>query len=172
MGRDAKEEQPISASTYHCDDLSVFVTDQVVDPFELPTKDLADHLFQSYIDTVHPAFPILGRSTFINQYEIFANRGALNTGNNWRAILNLIFAIGAKYSHLIQGELRGDERDHLIYFTRARLLGFNAESILAHPELQQVQVAGLMAFYLTTINQVNRYVRTMHTSAFCGIDKL
>lgn len=147
--------QSASDSTYHCDDLPVIVTEQV-DPFELPPKTVADRLFQSYLDTVHPAFPILGKSTFVSQYQTFNHREALNTGNNWRAILNVIFAIAAKYSHLIQAEWRGDERDHLVYFTRARMLGFDGESIFAHPELQHIQVAGLIAFYLMTINQVNR----------------
>ena len=151
----ANEGLSTSDATYHCDDVPVIVTDQV-DPFELPPKHIADQFFQSYLDTVHPAFPILGKSTFINQYQTFANRENVNTGNNWRAILNLIFAIAAKYSHLIQAEWRGDERDHLIYFTRARMLGFNGESILAHPELQQIQIVGLMAFYLTATNQINR----------------
>ena len=144
-----------SDATYHCDDVPVIVTDQV-DAFELPPKHIADQFFQTYLDTVHPAFPILGKSTFISQYQTFANRESVNTGNNWRAILNLIFAIAAKYSHLVQADWRGDERDHLIYFTRARMLGFNGESILAHPELQQIQIVGLMAFYLTAINQINR----------------
>ena len=149
------EGHSTSDATYHCDDVPVVVTDQV-DAFELPPKHIADQFFQSYLDTVHPAFPILGKSTFISQYQTFANREGINTGNNWRAILNLIFAIAAKYSHLVQADWRGDERDHLIYFTRARMLGFNGESILAHPELQQIQIVGLMAFYLTAINQINR----------------
>ena len=131
------------------------MTDQV-EPFELPPKHVADRLFQSYLETVHPAFPILGKATFISQYQTFANRENINTGNNWRAILNMIFAIAAKFSHLIQADWRGDERDHVIYFTRARMLGFNGESILGHPELQQIQIAGLMAFYLAAIDQINR----------------
>ncbi|KAL8792583.1 MAG: hypothetical protein Q9195_004806 [Heterodermia aff. obscurata] len=149
------EQHPTSGSTYHCDDLPVNVSEQV-DPFELPPKQVADQFFQIYLDTVHPAFPILGKSTFISQYQTFANRKAFNTGNNWRAILNMIFAISARHSHLTQAEWRGDERDHLIYFARSRMLSFNGDSIFAHPELQHIQVTGLMAFYLTAISQVNR----------------
>lgn len=145
----------VSDSTYHCDDLSIVIADQV-DVFELPPKHIADALFQAYLETVQPAFPILRKSTIVNQYRIFSNSSAVDTGNKWRAILNLVFAIAAKYFHLIQAEARGDERDHLIYFTRARMLAFNGDTIFAHPELQQVQIAGLMAFYLAAINQVNR----------------
>ena len=155
---DVKANVPrISDSTYHCDDLSIIIADQV-DVFEMPPKHVADALFQAYLETVQPAFPILPKSTIVNQYNTFSNSPAIDTGSKWRAILNLIFAIAAKYFHLIQAEPRGDERDHLIYFTRARMLDFNGDSIFAHPELQQVQIAGLMAFYLTAINQVNRLV--------------
>jgi hypothetical protein len=38
--------------------------------------------------------------------------------------MNLLFAIGAKCSHLIGAQCRGDERDHLVYMARAvNLLG-------------------------------------------------
>lgn len=37
----------------------------------------------------------------------------------WRAQLNLIFAIGAKYSHLTDAPWAADKRDHFIYMKRA-----------------------------------------------------
>lgn len=149
----------LSNSTYHCDDVTVLVPGQV-DLYELPPKQTAETLFQSYLDTVHPAFPIIGKITFSAQFRAFWTRDK-RPGNKWLAILNLIFAIGAKYSHLIEADWCGDERDHLLYFTRARSLAMNSDTILSHPDLQQVQVAGLMAFYLLAINQINRYVLTM-----------
>lgn len=147
----------VTDSNYHCDSFSIMIPDQV-DAYELPPKYVADILFQIYLDVVHPAFPIIGKVTFTTQYNAFSNSQGINTGDNWRAILNLIFAVAARYTHLIQAEWRGDERDHLVYFTRARILGFNGDSILAHPELQQVQISGLMAFYLAATNQINRCV--------------
>ena len=149
---------PISEASYHCDDLTLTPPDQV-DPFEVPPQATANMLFQSYLETVHPAFPIIGTNTFISQYQAFQlsqNQSKIN--HNWLAILNLIFAIGAKYSHLIQAEWSGDEIDHLVYFTRARILGFNSDAILGHAELQKVQITGLMSFYLMALNQINRSV--------------
>ncbi len=146
---------PINESTYHCDDLSMLLLDQV-EPYETPPRHTADLLFNCYLDTVHPAFPILGKTSFLSQYRTYYSK-SVQTGVNWLAILNLIFAIGAKYSRLSQADWRGNENDHLIYFTRARLLAFKADSILDHAGLQSVQVTGLMAFYLTAINQINRY---------------
>lgn len=150
----ANLHHPINESTYHCDDLSMLVPGQV-EPYEVPSRQTADMLFEHYLDSVHPAFPIIGRTTFLDQYRTFYSKN-VQAGANWLAILNLIFAIGAKYSRLIQADWGGDERDHLIYFTRARLLGFNTDSILDHAGLQSVQIAGLMAFYLTATNQINR----------------
>ena len=147
---------PISESSYHCDDINVLISEQV-DPYEVPPQATADKLFKSYLDTVHPAFPIIGKQTFSDQYKAFsASANKMKINQSWLAILNLIFAIGAKYSHLIQAEWRGDPRDHLIYFTRARILGFNGDHILGHAGLQRVQITGLMTFYLMAINQINR----------------
>ena len=147
---------PINESTYHCDDLTLTPPDQV-DPFEVPSLATANMLFQSYLETVHSAFPIIGKNTFISQYQAFQlSQDQSKINHNWLAILNLIFAIGAKYSHLIKAEWSGNELDHLIYFTRARILGFNSDAILGHAELQKVQIAGLMSFYLMALNQINR----------------
>ena len=146
----------ISESTYHCDDLTLSPPDYV-DPFDVPPQATANMLFQSYLETVHPAFPIIGKSTFISQYQAFQlSQDQSKINQNWLAILNLVFAIGAKYSHLIQADWRGDATDHLVYFTRARKLGFNSDTILGHAELQKVQIAGLMSFYLMALNQINR----------------
>ena len=147
---------PLNESTYHCDDLTVNLPYQV-DPFEVPSQSTANILFQCYLETVHPVFPIIGKNTFISQYQAFQlSQDRTKINQNWLAILNLIFAIGAKYSHLIQAEWSGDKTDHLAYFTRARILGFNADAILGHAELQKAQIAGLVSFYLMTLNQTNR----------------
>lgn len=146
---------PINESTYHCDDVPVLIPEYQINEYDVPPKYLADSLFQSYLETVHPAFPIIGKITFSDQYRTFYGK-KVNAGAKWLAILNLIFAISARYAHLVQAEWSGDENQHLMYFTRARMLGYNLETIFDHSSLQLVQITGLMAFYLTAINQVNR----------------
>lgn len=61
--------------------------------------------------------------------------------DKWRAHMNLLFAIGAKYYHLIGAEWRGDERDHLVYMTRAmHLLGLkDIVMAISGPDLELVQ---------------------------------
>ena len=152
----SSEMTPINKSTYHCDDESILRTG--VNPNEVPPWRIADSLFDTYLDTVHPSFPIIGKVNFVSQYHRFRANPNIDCGSTWKAILNLIFAIGAKHSHLVQASWRGHEEDHLIYFTRARILGFNADAVLGHSDLQRVQITGLMSFYLTAISQINRCV--------------
>jgi hypothetical protein len=68
----------------------------------------------------------------------------------------VIFAIAAKYAHLTQAPWRGEENDHFLYFHRARLLSLTGEELLSPPNLQQVQLEGLVAFYLLATDQIGR----------------
>jgi hypothetical protein len=45
----------------------------------------------------------------------------------------------------------------MIYFKCARTLSLNYDSVFSHPDLQQMQVKGLIFFYLLATNQINRY---------------
>ncbi|RVX70003.1 hypothetical protein B0A52_06174 [Exophiala mesophila] len=143
-------------SNYHLDDLAIS-TFEHVDPYEMPPPETAQHLFNSYITRVHPTFPVVGKTNLTNQFQRFFS-GAIATRppEKWLAIINLIFAIAAQYSHLIKAEWEADERDHLIYFTRARLLSINSETMFQHPDLQHIQILALMSFYLMCISQINR----------------
>ena len=155
----------IRDSSYFLDDLPISTYD-AVDAYEMPTREMANKLFEAYITRVHPSFPIVGKNLLSMQYNKFIVGQLQQPPDKWLAILNLIFAIGAKYSHLVQAEWQADDRDHLIYFTRARLLAMNGEAILEHPDLQHIQVAGLMSFYLLCISQINRYVTLFHATTF------
>ena len=153
----------ISNSTYHCDDLAILAPDQV-EPFEHPPRQVVEFLLQTYFESVQPSFPIVGKVNFSSQVQNYLDNNRVMPGRNWLAILNLIFAIAAKYSHLVESELRGDERDHIIYFTRARLLSMDGDWFLSQPELQRIQIVGLMSFYLMSINQINRYAMCLDSS--------
>ena len=146
----------IQDSSYFLDDLPV-TTYEAVDAYEMPTREMANHLFEAYITRVHPSFPIISKNLLSLQYNKFFGQ-LQRPPDKWLAILNLIFAIGARYSHLIQADWRADDRDHIIYFTRARMLSMNQEAIFEHPDLQAIQLAGLMSFYFLCISQINRYV--------------
>jgi hypothetical protein len=145
----------IQDSSYHMDDNSIFTYD-AVDPYEMPTPDMANHLFDAYMQRIHSSFPFVGRLNLTSQFHRFISGQIQRPPEKWLAILNLIFATGAKYSHFINADWKGDERDHLIYFTRARLLSVNSETLFQHPDLQTIQILGLTALYLLCCGQINR----------------
>jgi hypothetical protein len=134
----------VSNSTFYLDsdDLKVDVT---VDPYELPPPERAEKLFDCYMQTMHTSFPILP-DVFDKQFQDFNDSVKQNrpyqVPAEWQAILNLVLAIGAQYSHLTQAEWRADEKDHLVYMTRAtRILGLNEmTTVLSAPTLLSIQV--------------------------------
>ena len=145
----------VQESNYHLDDEPI-TTFEHVDPYEVPTAETAQNLFNAYITRVHATFPIVSKKNLTVQFQKFLSGQAQRPPEKWLAVLNLIFAIAAKYSHLIQADWKGDERDHIIYFTRARLLSVNSETLFQHPDLQVIQITGLISFYFLCISQVNR----------------
>ncbi|KAF7628590.1 hypothetical protein AFLA_003944 [Aspergillus flavus NRRL3357] len=85
----------------------------------------------------------------------FFHNPSLKPGNKWLAILNLIFAIGARYAHLTNAEWRRDRDDHYSYFIRARNMSLEGQ-LLHHSDLQQLQVEGLASFYMLSSGHINR----------------
>jgi len=161
---ETKDKFSLSALNYHLDDLSISVPEPIR-KYHMPPRHLADRLFDDYLKTVHPFFPIISKPLFCAQYQTFFDSSArpntVRPGDKWLAILNVIFAIAAKHAHLMNSPWRGNEDDHLIYLARARLLSMNSEVLFAHPDLQQVQVEGLIAFYLLASDQINRFAQPL-----------
>lgn len=156
---ETKDRFSLHSLNYHLDDLEISVPEPV-QLYSMPPRQLADRLFDDYLHSVHPFFPIISKTLFRSQYDAFFDNSQSNTsrpGNKWLAILNAIFAIAAKHAHLIHAPWRGEENDHLVYLARARLLSMNGEVLFSHPDLQQVQVEGLIAFYLLASDQINRF---------------
>jgi hypothetical protein len=144
----------IASMNYYSDHMAVSLQDHV-QSHDIPSREVADRLFRAYFRSVHPSFPIIGMSTFISQYQLFFREPAVKPGNKWLAILNLIFAIAAVYSHLICADWEAAADDHEIYFSRARALTMR-DPLFDHPDLQQLQIEGLTCFYLLATGQVNR----------------
>ena len=161
---ESEDNISVNQASYHLDDFAMPALD-AVDAYELPTSDTANHLFEAYMTRIHPTFPIIGKSTFTTQFRRFMV-GEM-PGGKWLAILNVIFAISARYSHIIRADWRGDDRDHLVYFSRARILSLNGDTIFQHADLQQIQVTALMALYLLCTNQINRSEQRLPVSFVC-----
>lgn len=67
----------------------------------------------------------------------------------------MIFAIGCRYSRLINDPQSTSEED-LIYLTRARHLGLQGSVLFEPTDLQQIQLELLIAIYMLCLGQVNR----------------
>jgi hypothetical protein len=143
----------ISSINYFLDDQELLL-DHSVQPFALPPREVADTLVYAFFDTVHPCFPIVGKSVFLHQYhQVFAGT-QVKPSDQWLAILNLIFAIATQR---LGPKKDGDDwRDPSAYFSRASKLGLAKTFLFHHPGIQQLQIEGLTAFYLFTVGQLNR----------------
>ncbi|KAL6171730.1 hypothetical protein ACJQWK_02736 [Exserohilum turcicum] len=150
----------VTDSTFYLDSDHLDV-DVVVDPYKLPPPDEAKLLFDCYMNTVHTSFPIVPRA-FQDDFNEFNNRmrqrQPCDLFQKWRAILNLVFAIGAYFSHLAQTQSQADGRVHLIYMTRAiRLLGLDKAPIfLSAPDLPLIQATGLLSLYYLIIGHASK----------------
>ncbi|KAL4874107.1 hypothetical protein BDV12DRAFT_181955 [Aspergillus spectabilis] len=145
----------VITANYFLDDSEVSVIDDV-DLYQRTPQAVADRLVDSYFHIVHPYFPIIGKVTFLGQYKSFYSAPSVRPGRRWLAILNLVFAIATKYAQDISKDTEVSTDDHPVYFSRAWKLSMGDFALLDHPNLQQVQVEGLSAFYLMAVGQANR----------------
>ncbi|CAN9080203.1 unnamed protein product [Alternaria alternata] len=152
--------QQISPTNFYLDDEDIKLTN-CGNPFDLPQEHTAALLFQCYARTIQGSFPILPVTIEqeLHQYYTLLHTGqAIHYPQRWFALVNLVFAIGAKFSHLIQADWRAEDLDHVVYSSRAfHLLSMNDTIVvLSTPELLTAQAAGLFAVYYMTVGHVNR----------------
>ncbi|KAF2259417.1 hypothetical protein CC78DRAFT_585988 [Lojkania enalia] len=136
----------VADSAFYLDAENLDVTELLVNQWELPSPDMAESLFNCYMTTVHISFPILPKVyelQFRKLYNSIRQQRPLPVSDKWQAILNLVFAIGARYSHLTNAPWQAEPNDHLIYMVRAlRLLQLeNTVMIISHPDLSTIQAS-------------------------------
>lgn len=135
---------PLSSYYFYLDntDINIDIDDLDV----LPPVEIAIKLFESYQIAVHDPFRILD-SSFEEQlqmyYRVSQPSGTMNVCVKWKAILNLVFAIGARFSHLVGGDRRADVRDHHVYMSRAvHFLRLNqTTTLICAPDISLIQVS-------------------------------
>lgn len=142
------------------EDMDSSVIGDQLDPFGLPIKPTADALLNTYFKTIHPAFPILDEASFLRDYELHFSsmKNDPTQSSTSMALLQTVLALGAVHAHLTDSNHAGDDRDHLLYFARSRVLGTHTGLLSEQISLAQVQLLGLAAVYLIATNQTNRYV--------------
>ncbi|KAL5362880.1 hypothetical protein BJX96DRAFT_177570 [Aspergillus floccosus] len=155
--RSSKRETPIAAWNYYTDTPVFLRYSPRPDPDGFPTAHVARRLYNTYFARVHLAFPIIGKTIFDRQFHSVLTDPHIHGGNRFRAVLNMVFAIGALFVQLTDDSSEGDEQDHPVYFERARLLNVDGTEF-DHFDVQQVQAKGLASLYLLATGQMNRYV--------------
>ncbi|KAL4801199.1 fungal-specific transcription factor domain-containing protein [Aspergillus unguis] len=158
----SNKSQSLTSVCYFLDDEEL-VLDSTIDPYGRPPRHIADQLLDCYFFTVHPSFPIIAKIPFMQQYEMFYTRPDLQPTKRWLTILNLVFALASKFAQLVSKPWVVEADSPMTCFTRARKLNFTESQLLEHPNLQQVQVEGLTAFFLMAIGHINRSWRA------CGV---
>jgi hypothetical protein len=147
---------PTSAYTFYLDGKGIEV-DYSVDPYALPNIEVVQRLLDRYMSTVQDVFPILAKEIFTDQVrDYFTATTPYRMPEKWLAILNLVLAIGVTFSHLTKADWQADSRDHIIYQSRAHLLNLDGHTFVQLPDLMQVQITALFAFYASTVGNVNR----------------
>jgi hypothetical protein len=88
----------------------------------VPSAETAERLFNIYQSAVGTPFRILD-DQFGEQlreyYELVQRGGALTVCPKWKAIMNLVFAIGARFSQLVGADWQAEDCDHSVYMARA-----------------------------------------------------
>jgi hypothetical protein len=86
-----------------------------VNPREMPPYETGEMLLLCYTATVHDSFPLLDKRRVMS--EFYAHYSTVGSGrptplcDKMRGTLNLVFAIGAVYSHLINATWQADGKD-------------------------------------------------------------
>ncbi|KAF1911322.1 hypothetical protein BDU57DRAFT_461769 [Ampelomyces quisqualis] len=119
-----------------------------VNPHIVPPPETAERLFDMYQKAVHRPFRVLDdhfKSQLHAYYGMLQQGTAMEGSYEWKAILNLIFAIAARFSHLVRADWRGDDRDHIVYMARAaHFLGLSKiTAILGPPDHSMIRVSKL-----------------------------
>lgn len=133
-----------SETNFYLDDDGIRLLHQD-NPFHLPLESLATVLSQCYFQTAHITFPTIS-SEFENQLQIYHK--SMQSGQTvifsqiWYATINVVLAIGARFSHITNAEWQSNPLDETMYISRAyQLLGLNdAAVVLSALDLPRIQV--------------------------------
>ena len=149
------EHPSVASANYFLNDSEFHVMDDI-NPSDVPAQPIAKRLVEIYFQNVHPCFPVMSK-LFVRQFNNFYSDSTSRPGKKWLAIMNLVFAIAARYSSLVQDH-PDEQLNHELYFSRAWKLNASDTALIDPPDLQQVQVESLAAFYLLSVGRINRFV--------------
>ncbi|KZL77221.1 transcriptional regulatory protein [Colletotrichum tofieldiae] len=137
--------------------------DAFPEPMMLPERWLADILILSFMDFVHPVFPILHRPSFISSYEALwqSTRGRSPKRDFkdvvFHATLSIVLALGSQRTDKISVA----EQNHLAEKFYKQSVGLVSIDTLDHSSLQAVQLLLLRGVYLHYTQYADRCWNTV-----------
>ncbi|KAJ5217052.1 fungal-specific transcription factor domain-containing protein [Penicillium chermesinum] len=147
---------PIKELSYHLDDQELPLYDPA-QLYTLPPRNVAERYYKTYLRTIHSSFMVIREPVFTSQF-VHVYQQTVNPPGAWLAVLNLVLALGCRYSHAwtaVENSL-----DH-VFFNRARKLSMSGNVLFKHADLQQIQVEALTAIYLIDSGHLNRASKIM-----------
>ncbi|KAJ6171335.1 fungal-specific transcription factor domain-containing protein, partial [Penicillium chermesinum] len=142
--------------SYHLDDQELPLYDPA-QLYTLPPRNVAERYYKTYLRTIHSSFMVIREPVFTSQF-VHVYQQTVNPPGAWLAVLNLVLALGCRYSHAwtaVEISL-----DH-VFFNRARKLSMSGNVLFKHADLQQIQVEALTAIYLIDSGHLNRASKIM-----------
>lgn len=131
---------------------SYFLDDQklpesnTINPYKLPSKNIAKRILHSYFKSVHPLFPIICIDLFLGQINgIWGVNGGQRPGQKWLAIFNMTLAIGCRRLQFMQEKLPPGV-SHEVFFSRARSLSVNENMSFNTPTCNKYRLKRLWRY--------------------------
>lgn len=161
-GEDAEVKVRVAeAFAYFLDETALLsINEDAINPLTCPRFDIALVLTEAAFHSMYGLLDFLDREQFLQALLRFPRLDALPswTERRWLATANLVWAIGARWFILTAQGLphTGHIDSHLAYYARSRALGLDHRVVYDHPDLQQIQAMGLLAFFLLLNNSISR----------------
>lgn len=172
---DQENSNSYMKSTYLAEerDLPRVTMNDRIHPFDWPSADTIAHLVGAYWTTVHPSFLVLDRARFmadLQKFDVSTLSEYSETGEwrwskslsqeqqNWMSMANIVFAISARFAHLVGPDWSGSDNDHRIYMARARALGMETRILGSDPSIMQTTILALYGLYLITTDELSKQV--------------
>jgi len=135
------------------------VEEDVVDASQLPSFKTSTLLSEAYFQSCMGTFCFIDRVVCFRELGRYVGKQdslLSNAGHRWLMKANVVWACGAKWLDTIQIPHSAGFESHLVYYARARALGFDHRIPLDHPELNMVEATGVLAFYLMMNGSVSK----------------
>lgn len=135
------------------------VEEDFVNALQLPSYETSTLLSEAYFQSCMGTFCFIDRAAFFGELRRYVGKQDTlrsGAGHKWLMKANVVWACGAQWLQTSQIARSADLGSHLVYYARARALGFDHRVPLDHPDSDMVEATGVLAFYLMLNGSVSK----------------